>query len=343
MSEQRNTLYVTTQGAYVARDHETVEVRVEREVRLSVPMHHLAGIVCFGRVSVSPDLLGECGDRGIELSFLSEQGRFLGRVDGPATGGSALRRAQYRAADDPARCLTLARSCVIGKVANARVTLLRGSREAESPDSAEALSRAAEKLRHRLESAERAEGLDALRGHEGEAAAEYFGAFDHLIRKQREEFRFEGRTRRPPKDAVNALLSFLYALLLHDCSSALRSAGFDPAVGFLHAERPGRPSLSLDLMEEFRSFLADRTALSLVNLVQIRGAGFHRRETGAVEMDDATRKEVILAYQRRKQDAIRHPFTEEETTVGLLLHLQARLLARAIRGDLDAYPPFCAR
>lgn len=343
MSGHKNTLYVTTQGAYVAKDHENVQVRAESEVRLSVPFHHLSGILCFGRVTVSPDLLGECGDRGILVSLLSLNGHFLGRFEGPLNGSSVLRQAQYRASDDPTKRLAIARCVVLAKIANARTTLQRGAREADDAAIREALSNGARRLVLAGRAAERVDDIDALRGHEGEAAAEYFSVFDGLIRHQRYDFRFEKRSRRPPLDPMNALLSFLYALLLHDSSSALNAVGLDPAIGYLHSERPGRPSLSLDLMEEFRSFLADRTALALVNLGQVKGEGFRKLETGAVEMDDVTRKAVIGAYQKRKQEAIRHPFTEEETTIGLLLHVQTRLLARAIRGDLELYPPFIAR
>jgi len=339
----RNTLYVTVQGAYLAKDHENVQVRLEKEVRLSVPLHHLAGIVCFGRVSMSPDIVGECAERAIEVSLLTQNGRFLGRIEGTGQGASVLRRAQYRAAESTTMTLALARSVVVGKVANARSTLQRAARESEDPGVAERISNAATKLGNRRDGAIKAATVDEVRGHEGEAAAGYFAVFDDLIRKQRETFAFAGRNRRPPKDPMNALLSFLYALLLHDASSALQSVGLDPAVGFLHAERPGRPSLALDLMEEFRSFLADRTAVALVNLGQVKSSGFRKTETGAVEMDDATRKEVIGAYQRRKLEGIRHEFLSEETTVGLLMHVQARLLARTIRGDIDAYPPFHAR
>lgn len=343
MTVPRNTLYVTTQGAYVAKDHENAQVRVEREVRLSVPLHHLEGIACFGRVSVSPDLMGECAERGILISFLSEQGRYLSRLEGPVGSASQLRRAQYRAAEDAVRTVALAKSIVLGKISNARSTLLRAARDAADPACGEALSAAASYLEHRLAGTERADTLDSIRGNEGEAAARYFEVFDRMVRKNLDAFTFERRSRRPPLNPMNALLSFLYALLLHDASAALEGAGLDPAVGFLHEDRPGRPSLALDLVEEFRAFLADRTALALVNLGQVKPEGFRKLENGAVEMDDGTRREVIVAYQKRKQEEIKHPFTGETQTVGLLVHIQARLLARAIRGELDAYPPFHAR
>jgi CRISP-associated protein Cas1 len=343
VSGGRNTLYVTSAGAYVAKDHETAQVRVTGEVKVTVPLHHLSSIVCFGPITVSPALMADCSERGIEVAFLTEHGRFLARVDGVAQSGATLRRAQYRAADDPVRSLELAKAFVVGKVANARTTLQRSAREQQDAVAVERLERAVAAMEHRLPGALASKTADELRGQEGEAAATYFGAFDHMIRQQREAFRFEGRSRRPPGDAMNALLSFLYGLLLNDAAGALAAVGLDPAIGYLHVDRPGRPSLALDLCEEFRPFLADRTALAMVNLQQVRGEGFIKRETGGVEMSDNTRKAVITAYQERKQESIRHPFTEEETSVGLLIHQQARLLARAIRGDLDAYPPFHAR
>lgn len=340
MAQFQNTLYVTTQGAYLSKDHETVVVRVDREPRLTVPLHHLGGIVCFGRVSMSPELMGACSDAGIGISFLSEHGRFLARVEGGRSGNVLLRREQYRAADDPGRSHRLARSFVVGKVANCRAVLMRGAREAATEESREALERAARRLADAGASLLQSPTVESVRGHEGDAAATYFGAFDHVIRKQKEVFRFEGRNRRPPRDPINALLSFLYALLLHDCASALAATGLDPQVGFLHVDRPGRPGLALDLMEEFRPILADRVAISLVNLEQLRAEEFRTRETGGVEMTDEARRTVLVAYQQRKQEELMHPYIAERTSWALVPHLEARLLARAIRGELDGYPPF---
>jgi len=343
MSGYKNTLYVTTSGAYIGKDHETAQVSVDKEVKLSVPLHHLASIVCLGPITVSPPLMAECAERGIDVAFLTENGRFLARVDGIAQSGATLRRAQYRAADDIEKSLALAKSFVVGKIANARTTLLRSAREQEDPAAVQPLEKAASSMENRLPGALAAKTHDEVRGQEGEAAATYFGAFNQMIRQQRETFQFEGRNRRPPADPANAMLSFFYALLLNDASAALSAVGLDPAIGYLHADRSGRPSLALDLCEEFRPFLADRTALALINLQQVKVEGFVKRDTGGVEMSASTRKAVITAYQARKQEAITHPFTEQETTVGLLVHIQARLLARAIRGDLDAYPPFHCR
>lgn len=344
MTNLANTLFVATQGAYLRKDHESIAVRVERKTVLSVPLHHLAGVVCLGQVGVSHGLLNACGKAGVAVSFLSRTGRFLARVEGPRSSSVAVRRAQFRAADDPAAGARIARGIVIGKIANSRALLLRGARESSDAEARSDLESAAQALGARLDQLGREEPtLDGLRGHEGEAARRYFEVFDRLLKREREAFRWNGRSRRPPLDPINALLSFLYALLVHDTDAALQSVGLDPGVGFLHAERAGRPSLALDLAEEFRSAIADRLAVSLVNLGQVQADGFVRAETGSVSMDDATRKAVIVAYQKRKQEQIVHPFTGEQGTIGLSIFVQARLLARAIRDDLDAYPPFALR
>jgi CRISPR-associated protein Cas1 len=336
MRKLLNTLFVTTQGAYLAQDGETVVVRREQEILLRVPIHTLGGIVCFGRVSVSPPLMGLCGERQVLISFLSESGRFLGRVSGPVSGNVLLRRRQYRVADDPRQAAAVARAIVLAKVANCRHVLLRANREA--PTRCLELEEAAEALAQILDRLERTDlDLDGLRGVEGEAARKYFDVFDRLI-VNRDGFYFRGRSRRPPLDPVNALLSFVYTLLVHDVTSALESNGLDPYVGFLHADRPGRPGLALDLMEEFRPILADRLVLSLINRRQVRAGGFQTTESGAVLMDEATRREVLAAWQKRKQEEVQHPFIGESAPIGLFPHLQALLLARHLRGDLDAYP-----
>jgi CRISPR-associated protein Cas1 len=346
VSAYHNTLFVTTPGAYLAKDHENVAVRVERQTKLSVPLHHLAGVVCFGPVSASPELMAACAGRGIGLSFLDLDGRFLARVEGPVSGNVLLRRRQYRLADDPAAAARLARGFVVGKVANARSLLVRSAREQRpgAAGAADTLDAAAARLADRLADLGRAGlPLETVRGHEGEAASAYFGAFDAMIRSADPAFRFTTRSRRPPLDAVNAMLSFAYALLRHDCTSALAAVGLDPAVGFLHTDRPGRPSLALDLMEEFRPALADRLVLALINRGQVSPRGFRREATGGVAMDPETRRTFLVAYQQRKQAGLTHPVTGESTTYALTPHIQARLLARVIRGDLDEYPPFLVR
>ena len=343
MKKLLNTLYVTTQGAYLGREGETVQVRVEKETRLQVPIHTLSGIVCFGQVSCSPFLLGLCAERGVGVSLLTENGRFLARVQGPVSGNVLLRRQQYRWADDEARSVEVARSALIGKIANSRTVLQRALRDhAEKPGS-DIVQEASAKLRCSLEQLSAAESLDVLRGIEGDAAGAYFGVFNHLITAQKEEFQFHERSRRPPLDKVNCLLSFVYTLLMHDIRSALESVGLDPAVGFLHRDRPGRASLALDLMEEFRPVLADRLVLSLINLGVMKKSGFCQAETGGVTMDVDTRKTLLVAYQKRKQEEINHPFLNEKMEIGLLPFAQALLLARHVRGDLDGYPPFVWR
>lgn len=335
-----NTLYVTTQGAYLSREGETVLVRVEHENKLCVPIHTLGGIVCFGQVSCSPPLMGLCGERNVAISFLSEHGRFYARVQGPVSGNVLLRREQYRRADSESASAEIARMVVVAKVANCRTVLLRGIRDHSENSNVPALEAAAVRLGRLLDDLRHPAALDAVRGLEGDAARTYFDVFDHLVTAQKEDFFFHERNRRPPLDNLNALLSFFYTLVVHDVRAALETVGLDPAVGYLHRDRPGRPSLALDLMEEFRPVLADRLALSLVNRQQIRGKGFRKTETGGVLMDDATRKEVLVAYQKRKQEEIQHPFLGEKVEVGLLPFVQAMLLARYLRGDLDGYPPF---
>jgi CRISPR-associated protein Cas1 len=340
VKKHHNTLYVTTQGAYLASEGEAVLVRVEQETKARFPLHLLEGIVCFGRVSASPALMAACSERGVGISFLSERGRFLARVQGPVSGNVLLRREQYRRADMPPARAAIARAFLTAKLANSRAVLLRALRDHDGGNDGQAVRHAAGWLAEALRALEGDRDVDALRGIEGDAAAAYFGVFDHLIVAQKEGFSFTGRTRRPPLDPVNALLSFIYVLLAHDAASALEGVGLDPQVGFLHADRPGRPSLALDLAEEFRAFIADRLTLSLINRRQVTPQGFVTGETGGVVMDDDTRKAVLVAYQERKQEELRHPFLDEQTTVGMLAHLQALLLARYLRGDLDAYPPF---
>lgn len=338
-----NILFVTTQGAYLAKEGESVLVRNEGETLLRVPVHTLEGIVCFGNVGASPFLLGHCAENGVAVSFLTENGRFLARVQGPVSGNVLLRRRQYRLADDPGFAAGLARSVVIGKAANCCAVLRRAARDHPERAGAPALSEAADRIADAARRAASVPDLDGVRGLEGEMARTYFGVFGELVLRPGEEFAFRGRSRRPPLDRMNALLSFLYTLLAHDVRGALEGVGLDPAVGYLHRDRPGRPSLALDLMEEFRPFFADRLALSLVNRGQVRAEGFVEEAAGAVRMDDATRKAVLVAYQTRKRDELAHPFLGETVPVGMLFHVQALLLARHLRGDLDAYPPFAWR
>lgn len=344
MKQHLNTLFVFTRGAYLKKSGRTVVVSADGETRLRVPLHHLGGIVCFGAVGASPQLMGLCAEEGVSISFLSEHGRLRARVVGFTSGNVLLRREQYRRADDEPASLALARPVVAAKVANARTVLLRGMRD--GPDPAGRLARAADRLGLSARAAMnevRTGTLDALRGVEGEAAREYFAALDGLITADQEDFAMKQRSRRPPLDRLNALLSFLYAMLGHDARAACESCGLDAAVGFLHRDRPGRPSLALDMMEELRPVLCDRLALSLINRRQVRPGGFEVTESGAVNMTESTRKAVVAAYQKRKQDELIHPFLREKVSLGLVVHLQARLLARVLRGELDSYPAFVWR
>lgn len=343
MKQLLNTLYVTTQGAYLARDGETVQVRVEHETRLRVPIHTLGSVVCFGQVSCSPPLMGLCAENGVSLAFFSENGRFQARVQGPVSGNVLLRREQYRRSDNPEHAAGIARSVVIAKIANSRTVLLRALRDKPECAGNLAIEEAALRLAQCAGTLDRPRTIDTVRGHEGDAARVYFEVFDHLVTESKDAFFFRGRSRRPPLDNLNALLSFLYTLVTHDVASALEGVGLDPAVGYLHRDRPGRPSLALDIVEELRPVLADRLALSLINRRQIRAQGFRKTETGAVLMDDDTRKEVLVTYQKRKQEEILHPFLKERVAFGIVAHVQAMLLARYLRGDLDGYPSFLWR
>jgi CRISPR-associated protein Cas1 len=340
MKRHLNTLFVTTQGAYLSKEGETVVVKVDGEVSLRVPVHTLGGIVCFGQVSCSPFLMGFCADSGVAISFMTENGGFLAKVQGPVSGNVLLRREQYRRADDVKSSAEIAKAILTGKLANCRIVLSRAMRDHPEKIDSKDMSLAVNKLSSALRRLQPESDMEIIRGIEGESANTYFGVFDHLITAQKDDFKFAERNRRPPLDNVNCLLSFLYTIVMHDVRSALETVGLDPAVGFLHRDRPGRYGLALDLMEEFRPFLADRLTLSLINLCQVQGKGFERKENGAVLMDDETRKTVLVAYQKRKQDEILHPFLNEKITIGLLFHTQSLLLARHLRGDLDAYPAF---
>ena len=337
MKKLLNTLYVSTQGVYLHQEGESVVACLNRAEVLRLPIHTLSGIVCFGQVACSPPLLGFCGERGVHVSFLSERGKFLARVTGPVSGNVLLRREQIRCSDNPAKVCELARSFILGKLANSRTVLMRALRDhGPNPEMTRVTDGIADSMRRAL----RASDIDTLRGLEGEAANHYFSVFNGMVLSQRPAFTMSNRTRRPPLDPLNALLSFLYTILAHDCVSALEAVGLDPQIGFLHTLRPGRPSLALDIMEEFRAILADRVALTLINLSQITDKGFSTSESGAVVMDDDTRKAVLQAWQKKKQETIHHPFFDENIEIGLLPHAQALLLARHLRGDLDAYPPF---
>lgn len=346
MKTHLNTLFVTLEGAYLRKDGAAVEIRHEGASKLRVPLHNLEGICCFGwDITASAALMHGCHEHGVSLSFLSPHGKFLASTSGGVSGNVLLRRTQYRVGESEAESLSIAATIVAAKLHNARQALLRSARDhgSEDPPRREALETAARSQDERLRAAQRAGTLDTLRGIEGDAAVSYFGAFNDMLTVPDERLRLKGRTKRPPLDPVNALLSFLYSLLAHDCRSVCESVGLDPQSGFLHQPRPGRPSLALDLMEEFRPFLADRLALALLNRKQLTAADFQHQESGAVLLREDSRKKVLVAWQERKQESITHPFLGETITLGLLPHIQARLLARHLRGDIDLYPAFLAR
>ena len=338
MTNVLNTLYVTVPEAWVGLEGETLRVKVGSETRVEVPLHHLVSVVCFQQVRMSGEAMLACHQRGVSVVWLGFGGRFLARVEGAPGHTATLRRAQFRAADDPERTLVLARGFVGGKIANSRTVLRRASRTRD--DRTEALDRAADRLQALGARVLDAPDLDVLRGVEGEAAARYFEVFDAMLAD--DDLRFEKRSRRPPENPVNALLSFGYALLSADCVAALNGAALDPAVGFLHIERSARPALALDLMEEFRAAAVDRMVLAMIRRRQVDAADFETLPTGEVRMKDAARRAFLAEYQKRKQETVTHPATGQEGTWGLMVHLQARQLARAIRGEGD-YVPFLLR
>lgn len=338
-----NTLYITTPETYLRLDNDTLRVEVERETRLRVPLHHLSSVVCFGHTGLSAPLMHRLAESGIALVLLDDNGRFKARLEGAVSGNVLLRQAQFQRVADPVFTLDMARACVAGKIKNTRQVLQRGAREAKVDDEAKVLARLADDLAAALRALPEVKDLDSLRGVEGAAARQYFSGLSLLVRPdQRIAFPMDGRTRRPPRDRFNAMLSFLYAMWMNDCRSALEAAGLDPQVGFLHALRPGRAALALDLMEEFRPW-ADRLALTLINRGQLGADDFALREGGGVLLEPAARKAVVVAYQERKKDEINHPLLAQTVPLGLVPLVQARLLARAMREDGAPYVPFVAK
>lgn len=343
MRKLLNTLYVTSADAYLALDGENIVIRKEEAEVFRLPLHNLEGIVTFGYTGASPALMGACAKRGIDLCFMTQHGRFLARVTGEVRGNVLLRKEQYRVSDSEAQSLDIARNMIAGKLHNSRQVLGRALRDHALRIDESRIRDASRRIQESGASLQGCDCLDSLRGVEGEAAARYFGVLDELILQQKDDFSFRERTRRPPTDPLNAMLSFVYTLLANDTAAALETVGLDPYVGFLHRDRPGRASLALDLMEELRPIMADRFVLSLINKREVNIRGFTQRENGAVVMDDKTRKELLGAWQNRKQEVVRHPFLEEKLPWGLLPYAQALLLARCLRGDLDAYPAYLWR
>lgn len=346
MKQHLNTLFLTLEGAYIRKDGAAVEVRHEGESKLRVPLHNLEGIVCFGwDITATASLMHACSQADVSLSFHSPYGKFLASSYGGVSGNILLRREQYRRGDCQQASLEIAKNMIAAKIYNTRSILLRASRDhgAKSAAKSAALLTVTDSLKNRLKAVHSATSLESLRGIEGDAAASYFSVFNHLITVDDKAFLISGRSKRPPRDLTNALLSFLYSMLSHDCRSACESCGLDPQSGFLHQPRPGRPSLALDLMEEFRPLFADRLALSLINRKQITGDDFITQESGAIQLREDSRKVVLQAWQEKKQETLTHPIINEKITYGLLPHIQARLLARHLRNDIDAYPAYLTK
>ena len=335
-----NTLYVTSENSYLGLEGETIVVYDNQTEIGRLPLHNLDSIVSFGYRGTSPALMGACADRNISICYLSPQGKFLARVSGKTRGNVFLREQQYKSCKDEDISLQISKNCIIGKVYNARWVLERALRDHEMQIDSERVKNASLQLKNALELIQNAESKEQLRGYEGEAASIYFGVFNELILQQKKDFIFNGRNKRPPLDNVNAMLSFIYTLLTNQIASALETVGLDPYVGYLHTERPGRVSLALDLIEEFRSVYADRFVLSLINKKIVNGNNFSRKENGAVLMDDELRKKFLTEWQNRKKEVITHPYLREKVEWGMVPYVQAMLLARYLRGDLDEYPVF---
>lgn len=340
MKKLANVLYITTPEAYLSLDGENIVIKKDENASTRLPLHNLENIVCFTYQGASPAFMGACADRNIGLCFLTPNGRFLARVTGKVKGNVLLRKKQYAVSEKEADSVPIAASFLLGKISNCRKVLDRAVRDHAMLIDVPAITAAAASLKETLKEIQRCASIGDLMGFEGSAAKIYFSVYDQLILQQRDAFFFKERSRRPPLDNMNSLMSFLYTLLTNEVASALEGVGLDPYVGFLHQDRPGRPSLALDLMEELRPVFADRLALSLINRKQITGKGFTPKESGGILMDDDTRKAVLTAWQERKKEEILHPYLKERISFGLIPHVQAMLLARFLRGDLDAYPPF---
>lgn len=340
MKQLLNTLFVTSEDIFLSLEGENVLANRNKQVVARYPLHTLQIIVSFSYSGASPSLMGACAERGIGLAFCTPRGKFLARVSGESNGNVLLRREQYRIADDPERSCFIARNMILGKLSNTVSSIQRTLRDHAPRVSGCGLENASAQIKELLPLVLETSDLEALRGLEGVGASAYFGIFDHLILNRKDDFFFRGRNRRPPLDRINAMLSFAYSLLAHDCASALESVGLDSYVGFLHKDRPGRTSLALDLMEELRPCMADRFVLTLVNNRAIRPEDFQTQDSGAVLLTDEGRKRFLKAWQERKRDTLTHPYLREKMSWGMIPYVQALLLARFIRGDMEAYPPF---
>ena len=339
MKKLLNTLYVMTPGSDLNLKNNAVVVAVGGEEKVRIPLHTIDSIVCFGNMTVTTPLISSCGENGIAVTFLSEYGRFYGRTVGPAHGNILLRKAQFQVLNDPEKAKRISQCILLGKLTNSRELLMRAAREQSDQAAEQRLRTAAGDISQLTGQMDGAQDIDTLRGLEGAAAHIYFSVFDDMVKPMDAEMLFRGRSRQPPEDPVNAILSFLYTLLKNDMQSALEGVGLDPACGYLHTLRPGRPALALDLMEELRAPLCDRLALALINRGQITQKSFETL-TVPFHLNEDGRKTVLTAWQKRKRETINHPFLSEKIDIGLLPHCQAMLLARVLRGDLDEYPPF---
>jgi CRISPR-associated protein Cas1 len=340
MKQLLNTLYVTTPDTYLSLDGENVVINQDKEVLGRVPLHNLSGIVCFGYRGASPALMGACAERDIGLCFLTQHGRFLARIEGAVHGNVLLRTTQYEWSKEQDKYLSIAKMFLVGKIHNARWCLERAKRDHSMRIDVELIDGVVRQMKDAITLIQVADSREKLMGIEGEAAQAYFRAFPQLILRNEDDFAFNGRNRRPPLDPVNAMLSFAYTLLGNEIAGALETVGLDPAVGFLHTLRPGRKSLSLDMLEELRAPFADRFVLSLINLGKVTGKDFEQKENGAFYLKDEARKDFLSAWQKKKQETLQHPYLKEKISWGMVPYAQAMLLARYIRGDIDAYPPF---
>lgn len=338
MKKLQNSLYITKDGAYLHKQRETLVIEIKQQKVMQVPVHSIGAIYCFGNIMVSPQLMGFCGERGVNLAFFTPYGRYLARVQGKQSGNILLRRQQYDLSAN--KQLDICRHIIVAKVQSSKQVLQRFMR---NHGACEEIAKQVDGMNTAIKKLAKQDNIDSIRGLEGEVASRYFGVFNRLIAANADEFSFNGRNRRPPKDPINAMLSFLYSIVAQDVSAALQGVGLDPQMGYLHGERPGRDSLALDLLEEFRAYIVDRIVLSLVNRRQVKSSGFVTECSGAVTMTDDTRKLVLQQLQQRKQEKVIHPYLQEEVEVGLLPHIQAMLMARYIRGELEQYPPFVFR
>ena len=343
MKRHRNTLYITSENAFVRKEGETFIIEIDKKKALQAPVHIIENIVCFGYKPLTPAIMAYCAENGIGISYLTPNGKFQARVYGAQKGNVLLRKKQYSLFDNPDKSCEIACNIIAAKIHNSRNQLQRHLRNHQDCSNKELIESTVTLLAHNKRIIGKTCTIDSIRGIEGESANLYFKCFNSLITSKEGGMLFNGRTRRPPLDEVNALLSFTYVLIVNDIRSAIETTGLDPQVGFLHRLRPGRPSLALDIMEEFRSYIGDRLVLSMINNRQVTKNNFEILETGEVRIEEKTRKELITAYQKRKDETMTHPLLGEKTTIGLLYHIQAMLMAQYIRGDIETYPPFIAR